>query len=197
MLRRMQKDIMVSLLPPRFESLLFCRPSKVQCHLYKEIVDKGQAGDSLTTLTNLRKLCSHPDLLHPDLQTCHKERSPSILSDSGKLEILESLLDAIHSECPTDKVVIVSNYTSALTVIERSILKSRGWPSLRLDGTVAQSSRQSLVDSFNRSGVDKSFVFLLSSKAGGCGLNLIGGKPSTPFGPKMKRHPFLTLLFHR
>jgi len=175
MLRRLQKDILVYMLPPRFESLLFCRPSKVQCHLYKEIVGKGQAGDSLTTLTNLRKLCSHPDLLHTDTHNYYKEKSLNVLSDSGKLEVLESLLDAIHSECPTDKVVIVSNYTSALTVIEKSILNSKGWPSLRLDGTVAQSARQALVDSFNRSGVDKSFVFLLSSKAGGCGLNLIGG----------------------
>lgn len=47
----------------------------------------------------------------------------------------------------------------------------RGWSTLRLDGTVLSDKRQSLVDRFNRSN-DPSLIFLLSSKAGGVGLNL-------------------------
>jgi len=174
MIRRLQKDILKSLLPPRFETLLFCRPSSMQCKLYKELT-KGTSSDSLTTLTKLRKLCSHPDLLS-DAETLGSNAGmdPNACSQAGKLDVLEGLLDAIRTENPTDKVVVVSNFTSALTVIDNYILKRRGWSSVRLDGTVEQSSRQSIVDSFNRTSVDHSFVFLLSSKAGGCGLNLIG-----------------------
>jgi SNF2 family DNA or RNA helicase len=168
MIRRLQKDILKTLLPPRFETLLFCRPSREQCRLYKELTKN--TSDKLTTLTNLRKLCSHPDLLSGEISG-NVARS----SGAGKLEVLEALLEAIRSENPTDKVVVVSNFTSALTIVDNYILKRRGWPSVRLDGTTEQSSRQPIVDTFNRSSVDHSFVFLLSSKAGGCGLNLIGG----------------------
>ena len=175
MLRRLQKDILKSLLPPRKEFLLFCRPSETQRELYKSISSKamsstqsGATADALTVLTSLRKLCSHPSLL---------EKSGQVETTlSGKVEILDALLQAIQKHNPNDKIVIVSNFTSALTVIEDTILKARGLPYLRLDGSVAQSERQPLVDSFNRCSPDKTFAFLLSSKAGGCGLNLIGGK---------------------
>jgi SNF2 family DNA or RNA helicase len=49
----------------------------------------------------------------------------------------------------------------------------KSWPYLRLDGSTVANKRQDLVDRFN-SPVDASFLFLLSSKAGGVGLNLIG-----------------------
>jgi SNF2 family DNA or RNA helicase len=75
------------------------------------------------------------------------------ISSSGKLYILERLLETIYRTNPTDKVVVVSNFTSALTVIDQTILTPKKWSSISLDGTT---------------------VFLLSSKAGGCGLNLIG-----------------------
>ena len=94
---------------------------------------------------------------------------------SEKLVVLQDLLSSIRSECPNDKVVIVSNYTSALSLIESAILQEQSWSSLRLDGSIEQRSRQTIVDSFNRGSVASSFVLLLSSKAGGCGLNLIGG----------------------
>jgi SNF2 family DNA or RNA helicase len=178
MLRRLQKDVLKTLLPPRKEFLLFCRPSQHQCRLYKYIASKavtssssgGATAEALTVLTNLRKLCSHPSLL---------EKNGPINKDvalSGKVEVLDALLRGIKQSNPDDKIVIVSNFTSALTVIEETILMTRGLPYLRLDGTVPQAERQPLVDTFNRCSPEKAFAFLLSSKAGGCGLNLIGGK---------------------
>lgn len=104
-----------------------------------------------------------------------KTISPSSCSESGKLDVLEGLLDAIRSESPSDKVIVISNFTTALTVINDYILQRKGWKSVRLDGTTEQSGRQAIVDSFNRSSAESCFVFLLSSKAGGCGLNLTGG----------------------
>ncbi len=169
MIRRLQSDVLKTLLPPRIETLLFCRPSQEQKKLYKKLT-KTAFSDCLSTLTNLRKLCSHPSLL----ETSSEEEPDYSCTRSGKLDILDRLLCSIRRESPDDKVVIVSNFTSALSVIEEGVIRRRGWNSLRLDGTTEQSTRQALVDSFNRSSTNDSFVFLLSSKAGGVGLNLVG-----------------------
>jgi len=175
LLRRLQKDVLKSLLPPRMEFLLFCRPSVKQCELYQDISDRTIGSirqrdeNPLTLLTELRKLCTHPKLL---------EKDASLLDDdvalSGKLVVLDGLIDSIRENHPTDKVVIISNFTSALSVIESSILRKKKLPFFRLDGTVELLARQPMVDSFNNGSVNHSFAFLLSSKAGGCGLNLIG-----------------------
>ena len=59
---------------------------------------------------------------------------------------------------------------------------ARGYGSLRLDGTMNVNKRQKLVDRFNDPD-GQEFVFLLSSKAGGCGLNLIGANRLVLFDP--------------
>lgn len=70
-------------------------------------------------------------------------------------------------------MVVVSNFTSTLDDVA-CLMESKSWSYLRLDGQVAIDKRQSLVDCFNRP-IDTRKLFLLSSKAGGLGLNLIGG----------------------
>ena len=72
-----------------------------------------------------------------------------------------------------DRVVIVSNYTTSLDLVD-AICKKLSYKTVRLDGSTEISKRSDIVSSFNNpnSGI---FVFLLSSKAGGVGLNLIGG----------------------
>ena len=179
-LRRLQKDVLKSLLPPRMELLLFCKPTKQQCEIYRGIADRasqsiGSIGgvdtysNPLMLLTEVRKLCTHPSLLGDDRDSMANDASLS-----GKLVVLANLLDSIRQNNPTDKIVIISNFTSALTVIEDSILRKKGLSFLRLDGSTSNKDRGPLVDSFNNGSVDHSFAFLLSSKAGGCGLNLIG-----------------------
>jgi SNF2 family DNA or RNA helicase len=172
MLRRLQKDILSTMLPPRSEFLLFCIPSIEQCELYRSIVNEsqGESAESLTKLTALRKLCLHPCLLD---QTTVSHANADI-AQSGKLVVLEALLVMIRTQCPHDKVVLVSSYTSALTVVESVVLQPRQLSYVRLDGTTDVQSRQPLVDSFNRSSPDQQFCLLLSSKAGGVGLNLVG-----------------------
>lgn len=66
----------------------------------------------------------------------------------------------------------MSNYTKTLDVVER-LFASHGWKFFRLDGQTDKTKRQSYVDAFNRPSSD-AFAFLLSSKAGGTGLNLVG-----------------------
>ena len=174
MLRRLQKDILKSMLPPRSEVLLFCRPSPTQAALYREIAASAQGEDALTTLTSLRKLCLHPSLAVAHQRNGSAGHEKIGVAQSGKLAVLDSLVAQIRSVAPKDKVVIVSNFTSALGLIQDMILKPRNLSFLRLDGSTELSSRQTLVDTFNGTSSERTFCFLLSSKAGGCGLNLIG-----------------------
>lgn len=178
-LRRLQRDVLKTMLPPRTEVLLFCRPSSLQCTLYNQSIAgkeqqhrQGNTGfaDALTALTVLRKVCGHPDLVDDTNTSLQKNRK--LLS--GKFAVLDALLQAIREDCPDDKVVLVSNFTSTLSLVENMILKPSDMPYLRLDGTLEVAKRQALVDTFNHTSATRNFCFLLSSKAGGCGLNLIG-----------------------
>jgi SNF2 family DNA or RNA helicase len=185
MLRRLQKDVLKKFLPPRHVFLLFCRPTALQCRMYKQITSKyntsnvecvGPSPDALTALMGLRKICTHPDLLKcgeedmaggTSLKDCNVE-------SSGKLTVLADLLCEIRAREPTDKVVIVSNFTSTLSVIEATILKPSNCTFQRLDGSTPSATRQTIVDTFNRTNSSTNFALTLSSKAGGTGLNIIG-----------------------
>ena len=100
-------------------------------------------------------------------------------NESGKMRVLMSLLAAVKAD--KGKAVVVSNYVRTLSVIE-SLCTGHKWPVLRLDGQTPSSTRQSLVDDFN-SPHHQTHVFLLSAKAGGQGLNLIGGNRLVLFDP--------------
>ena len=70
-------------------------------------------------------------------------------------------------------MVVVSNFVITLNIIQE-VCKAKRYPFLRLDGSTPQKQRQEVVESFNKQRREESFVFLLSAKAGGVGLNLIG-----------------------
>ena len=90
---------------------------------------------------------------------------------SGKLTVLDCLLAVVKSTS-SDKVVLVSNYTQTLDMFERlCVLRHYGY--VRLDGSMTIKKRAKVVDEFNDPSSSQ-FIFMLSSKAGGCGLNLIG-----------------------
>jgi SNF2 family DNA or RNA helicase len=88
---------------------------------------------------------------------------------------------AVRTAEPTDKVVLVSNYTETLDLLQQ-LCSSRSWSCLRLDGSCSVKQRQALVDTFNDPS-HPSFVLLLSSKAGGVGLNIIGANRLVLFDP--------------
>ncbi|KAF7510014.1 DNA repair protein rhp54 [Endocarpon pusillum] len=96
------------------------------------------------------------------------------------MQVLDRMLARIRQDT-NDKIVLISNYTQTLDVFER-LCRSRAYGCLRLDGTMNVSKRQKLVDKFNNPEGEE-FVFLLSSKAGGCGLNLIGANRLVLFDP--------------
>lgn len=89
-----------------------------------------------------------------------------------KLNAIIELMRSFQKEAPGDKVVVVSNFKVVLDVLETLLPKNM--PSVRIDGSTKKDERQPIVDMFNRTPATTHFCFLLSSKAGGAGLNLVG-----------------------
>ena len=93
---------------------------------------------------------------------------------SSKFIIIANMLEQLFVNLE-EKIIIVSNYTETLSIFE-NLCRKRGYPYIKFDGKTNISIRQQMVDKFNapNTEADRNFVFLLSAKAGGCGLNLIG-----------------------
>eukprot|EP00930_Biecheleria_cincta_P069306 TRINITY_DN5705_c0_g1_i1.p1 TRINITY_DN5705_c0_g1~~TRINITY_DN5705_c0_g1_i1.p1 ORF type:complete len:1050 (+),score=202.84 TRINITY_DN5705_c0_g1_i1:50-3151(+) len=90
---------------------------------------------------------------------------------TGKLRLLEALLVWIGQEYPNDGVVVVSSFMKSIRRCEE-IASRLGFAITKLMGATPASQRSSLVDAFNRQ--DGKRAFLLSARAGGVGLNIIG-----------------------
>lgn len=197
MLRR-TADVLTRYLPPKTEYVVFCRPTDAQVSVYDAILRPGTQTESksifdaalkssdmtLKLINVLKKVCNSPSLLSKDSaeeeegsigQQLAEKLPQRVLKNtvaSSKLSLLDEMLHTIRSTTD-EKVVVVSNYTSTLDLIQ-GLLTALDYGFLRLDGTTPSGKRQELVDTFNRSPAKKHFVFLLSTKAGGLGLNLIG-----------------------
>ena len=192
---RRTNDILSKYLPVKYEYVIFCGLSDMQKQLYNYFITspdikkllKGENSQPLKAIGLLKKLCNHPNLLSlpDDIEGCeslipedYKDDTNSMGRNreiqtwySGKFQMLERFLFKIDRETD-DKIVVISNYTQTLDLVEK-LCRQHKFGSLRLDGTMNISKRQKLVDKFNKPD-GKEFVFLLSSKAGGCGINLIG-----------------------
>ncbi|KAF9111786.1 helicase, partial [Mortierella sp. AM989] len=92
-------------------------------------------------------------------------------SISGKLNFVDALLKSIKGDT-TERVVLVSNFTQTLDILE-NLCNRCNYGYFRLDGSTPTHKRQEFVDKFNTISCQK-YVFLLSAKSGGLGLNLIG-----------------------
>lgn len=179
---RRTADTLDKYLPPKTDAVIFCRPTPKQAALYKMVVESSSikkclgsnmASDHLRAITMLKKLCNSPALLKDsDFDFSNTQLPPTLPYPGGKLHFLVQFLRSLY-ENTSEKVVVVSGYTQTLDIIEDT-LNSAHFTSLRLDGSTPANKRQQLVDNFNRSSNKDSFVFLLSAKSGGTGLNLIG-----------------------
>ena len=189
---RRTADILSKYLPTKTEYVLMCRPTSAQASVYKQVLASpvfqcalGTPETSLQLITILKKVCNSPALLALDPAADPEKNSlaidlaaslpPNMLrgnAASAKLRVLDQLLYTLHSET-SEKVVIVSNFKATLDILG-NLLSSLSLPFLRLDGSVQSKQRQDLVDTFNRTPASTCFAFLLSAKAGGVGINLIG-----------------------
>ncbi|XP_041358558.1 DNA repair and recombination protein RAD54-like [Gigantopelta aegis] len=201
---RRTQSLLTKYLPVKVEQIICCRLTPLQIALYKAFVrsqtqrcDSGSGGNaafsSLSAITQLKKLCNHPDLIYdkcmqgadgfegtdglfpPDYSL--KTIKPNL---SGKFLVLDTLL-AVVKATTNDKVVLVSNYTQTLDLFEK-LCRQRNYKYVRLDGSMTIKKRSKVVERFNDPTTDD-FIFMLSSKAGGCGLNLIGANRLVMFDP--------------
>ncbi|THU88409.1 DNA repair protein, SNF2 family [Dendrothele bispora CBS 962.96] len=202
---RRTNDLLSKYLPVKYEHVVFCGLSQFQLSLYRLFISspaikallRGTESQPLKAINILKKLCNHPELLDlpNDLKgsehlvpegfcgpnSTNKGRNQTIRCDwSGKFLVLERFLHHLRTQT-NDKIVLISNYTQTLDLFEK-LCRVKKYGFFRLDGTMSITKRQKLVDQFNNP-EGKEFIFLLSSKAGGCGINLIGANRLILFDP--------------
>ncbi|KAG0339177.1 hypothetical protein BG004_006931 [Podila humilis] len=124
----------------------------------------------LNVAMQLRKVCNHPFLFDwpIDRRTNLPVVSEELLNSSGKMLVLNRILPPLFER--GHKVLIFSQFTTMLDIIEDWAENYKSWPCCRIDGTVKQDDRRRQIAEFNSSPQLK--LFLLSTRAGGLGINL-------------------------
>ncbi|GAA5840836.1 hypothetical protein JCM11251_001710 [Rhodosporidiobolus azoricus] len=203
---RRTNDLLSKYLPVKYEHVVFIGLSPFQLAVYRYFMKtptlqallKGKESQPLKAITILRKLCNHPDVLswEEDMPGALGECAPEGYDPkdrrrkfepewSAKMAVLDRFLSQMRATS-NDKIVLISNFTTTLDMFERLCNQRKyGW--LRLDGNMNINKRQKLVDRFNDPD-GRECVFLLSSKAGGCGINLIGANRLVLFDPGTPLH---------
>lgn len=183
-LRRIIKDVEKSL-PPKIERILRVEMSPLQKQYYKWILErnfqdlnKGVRGNQVSLLNivvELKKCCNHPFLFESadhgyggDANYFGSTKLERIILSSGKLVILDKLLDRLHET--KHRVLIFSQMVRMLDILAE-YLSIKGFQYQRLDGSTKSELRQQAMDHFNAPG-SEDFCFLLSTRAGGLGINL-------------------------
>ncbi|KAF6167561.1 hypothetical protein GIB67_031762 [Kingdonia uniflora] len=183
-LRRVIKDVEKSL-PPKIERILRVEMSPLQKQYYKWILErnfqdlnKGVRGNQVSLLNivvELKKCCNHPFLFESadhgyggDTNTNDSSKLERIILSSGKLVILDKLLTRLRQT--NHRVLIFSQMVRMLDILA-DYLSFRGFQYQRLDGSTRADLRHQAMEHFNAPGSDD-FCFLLSTRAGGLGINL-------------------------
>lgn len=181
MLRRLKKDAMQNI-PPKTERMVPVELTSIQAEYYRAMltknyqvlrnIGKGGAHQSLLNIVmQLRKVCNHPYLI-PGTEP--ESGSPEFLHEmrikaSAKLTLLHSMLKILHKD--GHRVLIFSQMTKLLDILEDYLTLEFGPKTFeRVDGSVSVAERQAAIARFNQ---DKTrFVFLLSTRSCGLGINL-------------------------
>jgi SWI/SNF-related matrix-associated actin-dependent regulator of chromatin subfamily A member 5 len=183
MLRRLKADVEKSL-PPKTETILFTGMSALQKSLYKQIllrdidtINTAAAGgnnsqQSRTAILNivmqLRKCCNHPYLFPNQEDRTLDPLGEHLIQNCGKMVLFDKLLGKMKIR--GHRVLVFSQMTRMLDILEDYLI-SQGYKYCRIDGNTTYEEREDRIADFNREGSDK-FVFILSTRAGGLGINL-------------------------
>uniref|UniRef100_A0A8C5AKB5 SWI/SNF related BAF chromatin remodeling complex subunit ATPase 2 n=1 Tax=Gadus morhua TaxID=8049 RepID=A0A8C5AKB5_GADMO len=189
LLRRLKKEV-ESQLPEKVEYVVKCDMSAIQKVLYrhmqrgilltdgseKDKKGKGGAKTLMNTIMQLKKICNHP-YMFPHIEESFAEHlgypngvisGPDLYRASGKFELLDRILPKL--EATQHRVLLFCQMTTLMTIME-DYFAYRNFTYLRLDGTTKSEDRAELLKKFNEKG-SQFFIFLLSTRAGGLGLNL-------------------------
>ncbi|XP_040600505.1 probable global transcription activator SNF2L1 isoform X10 [Mesocricetus auratus] len=189
LLRRIKTDVEKSL-PPKKEIKIYLGLSKMQREWYTKILMKdidvlNSAGKMdkmrlLNILMQLRKCCNHPYLFDGAEPGPPYTTDEHIVSNSGKMVALDKLLARIKEQ--GSRVLIFSQMTRLLDILEDYCMW-RGYEYCRLDGQTPHEEREDkflevellgqrgAIEAFNAPNSSK-FIFMLSTRAGGLGINL-------------------------
>ncbi|CAL8087582.1 unnamed protein product [Calicophoron daubneyi] len=180
LLRRMKADV-VRDLPKKTEIMVMVDMTILQRRLYKLILTKNyeelRCGSLMNSLVHLQKVCDHPYLMpageaiaprvDPDNEDSAYEPK-ALVQVSGKMVVLMDLLEGLRTG--GHRVLIYSRMTTMLDILEE-VLINVNWSYERIDGRVRGPMRQIAIDRFNSPNAE-AFIFLLTTRAGGEGINL-------------------------
>ncbi|XP_069320462.1 probable global transcription activator SNF2L1 isoform X4 [Eulemur rufifrons] len=189
LLRRIKTDVEKSL-PPKKEIKIYLGLSKMQREWYTKILMKdidvlNSAGKMdkmrlLNILMQLRKCCNHPYLFDGAEPGPPYTTDEHVVSNSGKMVVLDKLLAKLKEQ--GSRVLIFSQMTRLLDILEDYCMW-RGYDYCRLDGQTPHEEREDkflevellgqreAIEAFNAPNSSK-FIFMLSTRAGGLGINL-------------------------
>ncbi|CAI5702838.1 unnamed protein product [Peronospora effusa] len=178
MLRRLKADVEKSL-PPKKETLLFVGMSEMQKVLYKSLLLRdintimgGSGGVSKSALQNivmqLRKCCGHPYLFEGQEDRSLDPLGEHVVENCGKMVLVDRLLKKLKQR--GSRVLIFTQMTRVLDIME-DFCRMRQYNYCRIDGQTSYEDRESSIDEYNAPNSSK-FLFLLSTRAGGLGINL-------------------------
>ena len=162
-LRRTKKDVLKDL-PDKIEDIYYCKMDKRQKDIYdsfvvelREDINKNGGDNILALLTRLRQVCITPELLYQD--------SFSNTKINLAIDLIKSSIDSGH------RILLFSQFASSFPILSRELEKVEVKHFI-LDGKTKAKTRMEMVEEFNKN--DDIKVFIISLKAGGTGLNLIG-----------------------
>ncbi|KAJ8262167.1 hypothetical protein GJAV_G00163270 [Gymnothorax javanicus] len=177
LLRRIKADVEKSLLPKK-EVKMYVGLSKMQREWYTKILMKdidilNSAGKMdkmrlLNVLMQLRKCCNHPYLFDGAEPGPPYTTDLHLVVNSGKMAVLDKLLPKLKEQ--GSRVLIFSQMTRMLDILEDYCMW-RNYGYCRLDGQTAHEERQKSINAYNEPNSSK-FLFMLSTRAGGLGINL-------------------------
>jgi SWI/SNF-related matrix-associated actin-dependent regulator of chromatin subfamily A member 5 len=178
MIRRLKVDVAKGL-PPKTETLVMVGMSKMQKQLYKKLLLRdldsiiGKAGGAnqtavLNIVMQLRKCCGHPYLFEGMEDRTLDPLGEHLVENCGKLNMVDKLLKKLKER--DSRVLIFTQMTRVLDILE-DFMVMRGYQYCRIDGNTDYDDREKAIDDFNRENSEK-FVFILSTRAGGLGINL-------------------------
>jgi SWI/SNF-related matrix-associated actin-dependent regulator of chromatin subfamily A member 5 len=179
LLRRVKSDVEKALKPKK-ETNIYVGMSEMQVKWYRRILEKdidavnGAVGkrEGKTRLLNivmqLRKCCNHPYLFDGAEPGPPYTNDEHIVFNSGKMVILDKLLKRMKAQ--GSRILIFSQMSRVLDILEDYCVM-REYKYCRIDGSTAHEDRISAIDDYNREGSEK-FIFLLTTRAGGLGINL-------------------------
>lgn len=175
LLRRLKKDVEKDL-PDKVETVLKCKMSALQASIYNQVLKykKMVGGNGAKGLNNklmqLRKVCNHPFVFEEveNLINPHKSTNDLLWRTAGKFELLDRVIPKFQAT--GHRILVFFQMTQIMDIME-DFLRLRGVQYLRLDGGTKAEDRTDLLLKFNDPN-SPYFMFLLSTRAGGLGLNL-------------------------